>query len=461
MFGTLKINSKHDSVEFIEHAKGEAATRLGGYVFSKSACERCRVKKLGCSKHRSGCDRCKDQGLQCSYQASQSQARTPRAGREVGPGSSLSPPGNRAADSEAVGWAPDETGRASSSMTVVTSPGPSNSDLTHGRARQFEDSSTTDPSPGLSLGSEIGYSETELDGLFSTIAGLHPDHMETDVFTGAVYPSLLDSSVLGSMTRTAAELSMMAEIGEIGDMAVSQPASADPVPQSPFLAFDDLGSGSSSPSLRQAIGGPVSGGDSATRAAVASCQCQESTVRVLAEVESKILSATPGSLFDVLSYHRQATTASNNILTSRACDCKVELFGLLEILSVKITRFSQAIIAAFLRHVKEQSDSVDLSVHEQEPAALDSRLRCVKNGALQLGAYQVQSLQEFIVISAAAIRLQLKLAVNFVSRTRALAATLNLVVQAQGLKTLESRLRDLSIKMERLALNMESEGCDV
>ncbi|KAJ5237722.1 hypothetical protein N7489_007813 [Penicillium chrysogenum] len=46
MFGTLRIGSEKDSVEFIEHAKGEAASRLGGYVFSHSACESCRLKKV-------------------------------------------------------------------------------------------------------------------------------------------------------------------------------------------------------------------------------------------------------------------------------------------------------------------------------------------------------------------------------------------------------------------------------
>ena len=46
MFGTLRLNSENNTTEFIEHAKGEEASYLGGYVFCHSACYNCRSKKV-------------------------------------------------------------------------------------------------------------------------------------------------------------------------------------------------------------------------------------------------------------------------------------------------------------------------------------------------------------------------------------------------------------------------------
>ena len=53
MFGTLRLNSVNNTNEFIEHAKGEETSYLGGYVFCHSACYNCRSKKV--SRQSSRC----------------------------------------------------------------------------------------------------------------------------------------------------------------------------------------------------------------------------------------------------------------------------------------------------------------------------------------------------------------------------------------------------------------------
>lgn len=338
-----------------------------------------------------------------------------------------------------------------SSDVLATTP-KSSRDPNH--VNQSEESNVEDLGQGLKFGGELDYSETELNDLFSNIADIQPDDMQTDVFTGAVYPALLDAEVFGSMTETANSM-----LNDIGDIVASQPTSADA--QSPFMAFDNARASPSS-SSRQTSDASVS--DDSTvigfvrarpRMDSPSCQCQRSILHVLAEVESNILSASPSSMYATLSYQRRATAASNSILTSRICNCKIEFFGLLEILGEKITSLSEAIIAAFVRHVKEQNDSVDFG----ESGSLDKRL--YRNSAIRLGEFQVQTLQEFIVVSAAAIRLQLKYSVKFVSRTRALAISMNRLAQAQSLETLESRLKNLFTKMQRMTLDLESDCCNI
>ena len=87
--------------------------------------------------------------------------------------------------------------------------------------------------------------------------------------------------------------------------------------------------------------------------------------------------------------------------------------------------------------------------------------RLDRNRAIQLCEFQVQSLQEFKVVSAAVIKLQLKYSVAFVSRTRELAISMNHLAQAQSLKKLESRLDELFIKMQRMVSEVDSDLCDI
>ena len=53
MFGTLRLNSENNTNEFIEHAKGEEVSHLGGYVFYHSACYNCRSKKASSQRKQS------------------------------------------------------------------------------------------------------------------------------------------------------------------------------------------------------------------------------------------------------------------------------------------------------------------------------------------------------------------------------------------------------------------------
>ncbi|KAI0870730.1 hypothetical protein GGS24DRAFT_510627 [Hypoxylon argillaceum] len=442
MFGTLRIGSEKEPVEFVEYAKGEAASRLGGYVFSQSACERCRLKKLRCNKQKSGCDRCKGQALKCSYQVaaksssswssskSHFQANSSDTSGTAGTSNTPSPRENNGVDTEIGGWTIDETDVTGS---VVTTTPPS---------------SRGDPN-------QLGYSENELNDLFSNIADLQPDGMQAAVFTGGANATLLNAEAFDSMTEAADSI-----LDGIGDIAAPQPASADT--QSPFMAFDYVGTSPSSSSRQTS---DVSASDDSlaisfgrarpTAMDSSSCQCQRSILDILAEIESNILSANPSNMYATLSYQRRTTAASNSILTSRICNCKIKLFGLLEIISGKITRLSEAIITAFVCSVKEHNDSVDFG----ESGSPDKRL--YRNSAIRLGEFQVQTLQEFKVVSAAAIKLQLKYSVTFVSRTRALAISLNRLAQAQSLKRLEGKLKELCIKMQRMTSELESECCDI
>jgi ABC-type hemin transport system ATPase subunit len=67
---------------------------------------------------------------------------------------------------------------------------------------------------------------------------------------------------------------------------------------------------------------------------------QLANVRVLAEIESNILSASPSNMYAILSYLRQTTAASNDILTCRICNSRIKFFGLLGIIGEKITSLS-------------------------------------------------------------------------------------------------------------------------
>ncbi|KAI1267668.1 hypothetical protein F5Y18DRAFT_308071 [Xylariaceae sp. FL1019] len=455
MFGTLRIGSSKDSVEFIEHAKGEAASSLGGYVFSHSACERCRLKKLRCNKHRSGCDRCKDQGLDCSYQpAAKTSSSRPRSQlhsqtsssdnrRSSGPGNTPRPRDDRGVSRETGGWSMDEAD--STGSLAGTSPQSAQDQYL---MDQSEVSNLEDLHPGLTFDGELGYSEHQFDSVFSNIGDLQPD-----IFTGIADRDLLSAEGFSSMTETAG-----AVLDGMGEIATCQPASAGAQP--PFMTFDHARTLPSSPSHQTSDASAsdrsvaVSLGRARSRVDPSSCPCQNSILNVLAEIESNILSASPSNMYATLSYQRRTTAASNSILTSRICNCKMELFGLLEIIGGKITSLSEAIITAFVHSVEEQTNSGNL----KEPSSLDRRL--YRNSAIRLGEFQVQTLQEFKVVSAAAIKLQLKYSVIFVSRTRALALSMDRLVQAQNLKTLESRLEELLVKMQRMISDMESDCCN-
>lgn len=431
MFGTLRIGSEKNSVEFIEHAKGEAASRLGGYVFSHSACESCRLKKLRCSGHKSGCDRCRSQALKCSYHTAESNSSRPKSRSHfqanfsntsgtAGPSNAPSPLENGGVDQEIGGWEMAE---------MVTTTSQFSRDLNH--VNQGKHSNLDDLRQGLRFGSELDYSENELNDLFSNIAGLQPDDLQTTV-------SMLD---------------------DIDDIAASQPSSADA--QSSFMTFDHTRTSPSSSSRQNSDASTsddfvaTSFGRARSRTDPSSCQCQRSILRVLAEIESNILSASPSNMYAILSYQRRTTTASNEVLTSRICNCRIKFFGLLGIISEKITSLSEAIITAFVCRVKEQNDSMDFGESDSPDKRLD------RNSTIRLGDFQVQTLQEFKVVSAAVIKLQLKYSVTFVSRTRELAISMNRLAQAQSLKKLESRLKELFIKMQRMASDVESDCGDI
>ncbi|KAJ9481776.1 hypothetical protein VN97_g11686, partial [Penicillium thymicola] len=457
----LRIGSEKDSVEFIEHAKGEAASRLGGYVFSHSACESCRLKKLRCSGHKSGCDRCRSQALKCSYQIaaqsnssrpksrSHSQANLSNTSGAAGTSNAPSPLDNNRVDQEIGEWGMAETDPTGS---VVTTTSQFSRDIN--RVNRGEHSNPDHLRQVRSFGGELDYSENELNDIFSNIAYLQPDDIQTNVFMGAADPALLDSETFDSMTETANSMP-----DDIGDIAASQPASADA--QSSFMAFDHAHTSPSS-SSRQNSDAPGSDDFMATNLGRArsgtdpsSCQCRGSILGVLAEIESNILSASPSNMYAILSYLRRTTAASNDILTCRFCNCRVKFFGLLGIIGEKITSLSGAIIAAFVCRMKEQNNSVDFGESDFPDKRLD------QNSAIQLGDFQVQTMQEFKVVSAAVIKLQLKYSVTFVSRTRELALSMNRLAQAQGLKKLESRLKELFIKMQRMVSEVDSNCCGI
>lgn len=133
----------------------------------------------------------------------------------------------------------------------------------------------------------------------------------------------------------------------------------------------------------------------------------------------------------------------------------MKFFGLLGIIGEKITSLCEAIITAFVCRMKEQNDTVDFG----EPDSPDKRLD--RNNAIRLGEFQVQTVQEFKVVSAAVIKLQLKNSVTFVSRTRELAISMNRLAQAQSLQKLEKRLKELFINMQRMSSEVESDCCDI
>ncbi|CAI6332022.1 unnamed protein product [Periconia digitata] len=430
MLGILRVGSEKDSVEFIEHAKGEAASRLGGYVFSHSACENCRLKKLRCSGHRSGCDRCRSQSLKCSYQTADSNSSRPKSKSHSQPnlsdisgtadtGDLPSSLDNSATDQEIGGW-------GLSDLVSTTSQFPQ--DLSH--VGQDDHSNLDDLQHGLGFGSELDYSDNDLNDLFNSISCFQPDNSQTDV-------SMMD---------------------DIDGVTISQPASAGV--HSSFMDFDHA---STSPLSRSRQNSQVSLNDdffapsigrARSRTDTADCQCRRSILRILSEIESNIVSASPSNMYAILSYQRRTTAASNDILTSRICNCRIKCFGLLEIIGEKITSLAEAIITAFVCRVKEQNDSVDFS----DPDSPEKRLE--HDSPMQLGEFQVQTLQELKVVSAAVIKLQLKYSITFVSRTRELAISINRLAQAQSLKKLENRLKELLLKMQRMTSEVELDSRD-
>ncbi|KAF2444572.1 hypothetical protein P171DRAFT_464104 [Karstenula rhodostoma CBS 690.94] len=399
MFGILRIGSEKDSVEFIEHAKGKAASQLGGYVFSHSACGGCRLKKVKPSHSSEPADNHSSRPKSTPH----SQANISDTSGTSGIRNNPSALNNIGVDQEINGW----------EMAEIV---PTTSNL-------------NDLRQGSRFSGEPDYSKNELDDIFSTIAGLQPEDMQTNVFM----------------------------LEDIGGIEASQPPSADA--QSSFM---DFGHARTSPSLQShqntdaaASDNVVTTGLSRARSStdLSSCQCRGSILRVLAEIESKILSVSPSNMYAMLSYQRRTTAASNEILTSRICNCSKKFFGLLEIIGEKITSLSEAIIAAFVCRVKAQNDYVDFDESDSFDKCLD------RNSAIRLGEFQVQTLQELKVVSAAVIKLQLKYSLTFVSRTRELAISMNLLAQAQNLEKLEHRLEKLSTKMQRTASDVESDIC--
>jgi hypothetical protein len=396
--------------------------------------------------------------MKCSYQIgapsnssrpksrSHFQANFSNMSGTAGTSKAPSPLGNDGVDREIGGWEMAETDPAGSVVTTTSQ--------FLNRVNQGEHSNLNDLRQGQRFGGELDYSENELNDIFSNIAYLQPDDMETNVFVGAANRAVLDAEAFDSMTEPANSMS-----DDIGDFAVSQPPSTDA--QSAFMAFDHARTSSSS-SSHQSSDTSASDAFIATdfdrarpRTDPSTCQCRGSILRVLAEIESNILSASPSNMYAILSYLRQTTAASNDILTCRICNSRIKFFGLLGIIGEKITSLSGAIITAFVCRVKEQNESVDFGKSDSPDKRLD------RNRAIQLCEFQVQSLQEFKVVSAAVIKLQLKYSVAFVSRTRELAISMNHLAQAQSLKKLESRLDELFIKMQRMVSEVDSDLCDI
>lgn len=311
---------------------------------------------------------------------------------------------------------------------IVSTTSQSTRDFNH--ANESETANLHDLGQGFNFGDELHYSDNDLDELFNNIACLQSDDIQTNV-------PLLD---------------------DIGDIAASQSAPTDA--RSAFMAFDNVLPSPSSSSQENpdtsASGDcvPTLSGGAGFGMDPPSCQCRKSILRILAEIESVILSANPSNMYATMSYHRQTMAASKDILTSRICNCSMTFFGLLEIIGEKLTRLSEAIITAFVCHVKEQNASVD-SGQSISPGKSHDR-----KTAMRLGEYQVQTLQELKVISAAVIRLQLKQSMIFVSRIRELAMSMNHLAQAQSLKKLEDRLNELIVKIQRMASDVESDFCD-
>ncbi|KAJ5035527.1 uncharacterized protein L3040_007993 [Drepanopeziza brunnea f. sp. 'multigermtubi'] len=456
MFGTLKIGSEKNSAEFIEHAKGEAASRLGGYVFSHSACENCRLKKvLKCSYHTAAegnSSRLKSRShVPANFSATNGPAgnnnnNNNNNNNKKNNNSAPSPRVNNDASQEIGGWEMAETDPPGSGVNTSSQ---FSRDLHH--VNQSVQSNLNDLPLDLTFDSELEYSENDFNDIISCITGVQPDDMQTQVFSSEVSRELLDAEAFDAMTKTANFM--------LDDIVASQPASTNA--PSPFMAF---GHNSPSSPLRQDLDPPAQdesftasfeAGRARSGTDPSSCQCQRSILRVLAEIESKILSAGPSNIYAILSYQRLTTAASNDILTSRICNCRVQLFGLLGIMGEKITSLSEAIIAAFVCRVKEQSESVEPGGSDAPDKRLD------RHSVIRLGEYQVQTLQEFKVVSAAVITLQLNYSVTFVSRTRELAFSMNHLAQAQSLKKLESRLKKLFVKMQQLASDVESDCWDI
>lgn len=399
--------------------------------------------------------------MKCSYQiGAQSNSSRPKSRSHfqanfsntsgiAGTSNALSPLDNDGVDQEIGGWEMAETDPTGSVVTTTSQ--------FLNRVNQSEHSNLNDVRQGQRFGGELHYSENELNDIFSNIAYLQPDDMQTNVFVGAANQAGLDAEAFDSMTETA---NSMPE--DMGDIAASQPPSTDA--QSSFMAFDHARTSSSSSSSSSHQTSDTSASDAfiatdfdrpRSSTDPSTCQCRGSILRVLAEIESNILSACPSNMYAILSYLRQTTAASNKILTCRICNCRIKFFGLLGIIGEKITSLSGAIITAFVCRVKEQNDSVDFGKSDSPDKRLD------RNSAIQLCEFQVQSLQEFKVVSAAVIKLQLKYSVAFVSRTRELAISMNHLAQAQSLKKLESRLKELFIKMQRLVSEVDSDFCDI
>ena len=113
--------------------------------------------------------------------------------------------------------------------SVVTTASHSSRDPNH--ANHGEHSNLGDLRQGLRFGRELDYSDNELSDLFSNIAGLQPDDMQTSVFTSAANRAILDAGAFDSMTEAGNSM-----LDDVGGIEASHPASADA--QSSFMAFD-------------------------------------------------------------------------------------------------------------------------------------------------------------------------------------------------------------------------------
>lgn len=215
-------------------------------------------------------------------------------------------------------------------------------------------------------------------------------------------------SVLPSPTMTLAKVPSMSSGAETRYASTPMPSSRD---------FDSTSSSHSSPSP---------------------CDCLQTSVFLLEELEKKTSSTEPNVLDSVLAHHKDALNHCNTMLCCPRCTIRSENMMLLAVFCEKMVGLCEKVIYTYLRHVHIMSRRDRISEE-----IMKSRQK------LFIGDYEVDVPHEWECLMRMLIILQLRSLRSLVIRMKMIASSASRSAQLSVLHITERKIGDLMLKFRR------------
>jgi hypothetical protein len=164
------------------------------------------------------------------------------------------------------------------------------------------------------------------------------------------------------------------------------------------------------------------------------CQCLQTMVILLEELENKSRAIDPTALDSAMAYHKEALTQCNDMLHCARCSARSEYMMLLTVVCEKLVALCEKALHQYLEHIVQSP---------KRPGENSSRQR------IFLGDYEIDLTHEWEYLIKMLIVFQLRSLGRLLGKMKTQASSAIRGSQLQLLLATERRLRKMTVSLQR------------